>query len=672
MALRRLQATDGSELLVADGDEIAINSDALDVDVWTFDAAGAACSPSAMADALALYEGELLEGLHARSDVFEAWLTEERARLRNHACDLMHRLGDHYLETGAAEYAIKVYRRLLALDPFREKSHRALMEAYAKAGRRTTALEHYRACAEMLKRELNVAPDPETTQLFERIRHLPSDQPTPPTEHRHATAVSPEPKPETRRQGDPVPVSGSTRAGRSIPWLADAWRRVLSGATRPPDSGLARSRRIGRWSALAAGALLIVVAGLATWHPWRDQPDRPLSERPSIAVLPLRNLSGNPGDDYLGDAMADGIISGLSTISRIVVLASSSTLAYKGRTVTPQEVARQLGVMYVLEGSFQRRGDRLRVTVLLTQAKGNVLWSETYDPDANDIFTAEDDIIMKVITGLQVELTEGEQERLSLIRGTTNRQAWEYSGQGLHLLRNLNREDNVKARSLYELAVALDPKYAGALDGLAWTHLLDAQFGWSPSPEASVGQAVTLAQQALALDPNRDRTYALLGQLELIQGNFEQAIAYGEKSIALSPNGAENYALLAFTYSYSGEPKQAIYLIEQKAMKLSPLYPGYYLWILGRSYRLAGNHNRALQLFTDHLKVEPGSLVSAVEVVTTYGEAGRIVAARQATKRVLQIEPKFSLNKWARTLIYRDRAVAARELAALRNAGLPD
>jgi tetratricopeptide (TPR) repeat protein len=340
--------------------------------------------------------------------------------------------------------------------------------------------------------------------------------------------------------------------------------------------------------------------------------------------------------------------------------------------VPVQEVAQRLGVAYVLEGSFQRRADRLRVTVLLTHAEGKVLWSETYDLEASDIFAVQDDIILRVITGLQVKLTEGEQERLSLVHGTTNLKAWEHAGHALLLLRNLNREDNAKARKLYELAATLDPKYPGALDGLAWTHLLDAQFGWSPSPEASVGQALELAQRALELDPTRDRTFALLGQLALIQGDFKQAIAYGEKSISLSPSGAENYALLATTYTYSGQPEQAIDLIEHKAMKLSPLYPGYYLWILGRSYRLTANHIRALELFTEHLRVEPGSLVSAVELATTYGEIGRYIAARQAADRVLQIEPRFSLKNWARTLIYQDRAIAARELRALRNAGLPE
>jgi adenylate cyclase len=577
------------------------------------------------------------------------------------------------MDAGDFDEAIETGRKLIAIDPLREIAHRTLMWTYHLAGRRTASLQQFKACEEVLRRELDVSPDEETTRLFESIRGGQLRRPAT-REERVDEPATPVAGPRSAGTPPKMPVpSGVARkvappSRRLSRWLQPAVRQRAGDEAPPRGRGVLQYR----WLIIMTASLLVAASALLVWRPWGSPPDGSFSAKPSIAVLPLRNLSGSPRQDYFGDAVTEGIITALSRISKMFVVASSSTLAYKGRAASPQEVAKRLGVQYVLEGSFQRTANKLRVTVRLTNAEGTVIWSDRYDRVASDIFAVQDEIILRVITGLQIKLTEGEQERLSLVHGTANLKAWEYAGQALLLLRRLKREDNARARKLYEVAATLDPNYPGALDGLAWTHVLDARFGWSASAEASVGQAVKIAQKAYALDPNRPRTYALLGHLQLFKGDTKQAIAFGEKSIALSPSGAENYALLAITYSYSGQPERAIELIERKAMKLSPLYPGYYLWILGRSYRLVGDHKRAVRVFTEHLKREPGSLVSTVELVTTYGEMGRLIEARKAAKGVLQIEPRFSLKIWARTLIYKDRAIATRELRVLRRAGLPE
>ncbi|MCZ6862332.1 MAG: tetratricopeptide repeat protein, partial [Alphaproteobacteria bacterium] len=239
------------------------------------------------------------------------------------------------------------------------------------------------------------------------------------------------------------------------------------------------------------------------------------------------------------------------------------------------------------------------------------------------------------------------------------------------LLRRLELKDSARARELYTLATKLDPKYPGAWGGVAWTHLLAARFGWSTSPAASLSKAEELARKALELDANRPGTYILLGHIYLTKGDHDLAVTFGEKSVELSPSGAEALAILAVTYSYIGQPKRAIGLL-RKAMRLSPYYPGYYLWALGRAYRLTGDHGRAISAFTQHLKRDPGSLVSRVEIVTTHAELGRMAEAREAAKAVLRIAPNFSTRKWARSLTYKDRAVIEREIAALRKAGLPE
>ena len=663
---KELEAT-AAAIVITDGHEIALDREAVTVDVEEFERLAARDSRSALQDAASLYRGELLEGLSYRSELFGDWLSSERARLGELACDVLERLAALQMEAGDFDEAIETGRRLIAIDPLREIAHRTVMRAYHLAGRRTASLQQYKACEEVLRRELDVSPDPETTRLFEHIRGAQPERPAP----RAARADEPATPSVAGSQLAGPPPEKSVPSGMTQP--APAHKPVGDRARLQGRRDARRGALRNRWAMLMAASLLIAAAVLVVWQPWRSRPGGSFGDKPSIAVLPLRNLSGDPTLDYFGDAVAEGIITALSGVSEMFVIAASSTLAYKGRAASPQKVAERLGVQYVLEGSFQRTANGVRVVVRLADTlKGHVVWSDRFDREAKDIFAVQDAIVLKIITWLQVKLTEGEQERLSLVHGTANLKAWALAYKGLRLLRRVKREPNARARVLYRLALKEDPNYPGAWDGLAWTHLQDAWFGWSDSAKASFGQAVKFAQKLYALDPNRPRTYALRGILKLFERDTKQAIAFGEKSIALSPSGAENYALLAITYSYTGQPERSIELIERKAMKLSPLYPGYFLWIQGRSHRLVGNYDRAVRAFTRHLKREPGSLLSTVELVTTYGEMDRITAARRVARDVLRIDPRFSRNAWARTMIYKDRAIAEREKKALRQAGLPE
>jgi TolB-like protein/DNA-binding SARP family transcriptional activator len=675
LALKReIEEAGASPILVADGPDITLEAPNLTVDVEAFERLAVLDGRTELEEAASLYRGDLLEGLRSRSELFDDWLAGERARLSDLACSVLERLAARLSEAGDFDAAIETGRKLLAIDPLQEAAHRSLMWAYYMTGRRMAALQQYKSCEEVLQRELNISPDAETTRLFAEIRGLGPEQAAP--VQPAADEVPGEPIAKKEAVHPPRVRKGPLSGTQGELWAERAPAQSLPAALSRRKDRRTGPRGLSDFSdrRILTGLALLLVAGAALilWEPWRSRTDGPVGTRPSIAVLPLRNLSGDPEQDYFGDAVTEGIITALSRISRMFVVASSSTLAYRGRAINPQEVAQRLGVQYILEGSFQREAGKVRVTARLTNAEGTVLWSERYDRVASDIFAVQDEITLRIITGLQIKLTEGEQERLSLVHGTTNLKAWEYAGQALLLLRRLKREDNARARKLYELAITLDPNYPGAYDGLAWTHVLDARFGWSASAQASVAQAVKYAEKAYALDPSRPRTYALIGHLQLFKGDVKKAIAFGERSVELSPSGAENYALLAITYSYAGQPERAIKLVKGKAMKLSPLYPGYFLWVLGRSYRLIGEHERAIGIFSEHLKREPDALVSAVELVTTYGEMGRRPEASRAVRRVLEIEPGFSLKVWARTLIYQDRTIAARELQALRQAGLPD
>jgi adenylate cyclase len=284
------------------------------------------------------------------------------------------------------------------------------------------------------------------------------------------------------------------------------------------------------------------------------------------------NLSGDPDQGYLADGFTENIITALSNIPVMFVIARNSTFTYKGKPVKVQQVAEELGVRYVLEGSVRKAGDRIRITAQLIDAiKGHHLWAERYDRDLKDIFAIQDEITLKICNALQMELTSGEQARL-WHKGTKNLEAWGCIVKGNALFVRFAKGDNAKARDLYERAVKIDPKDAFAWTMLAWTHWVDAFLGYSESRADSFKRAVELAKKALSMDDTLSDVYALLGGISLFQRQYEKAIAAGEKSIALGPNSATSHVLFGYTMTYAGRFEEAIALIK-KGMRLTPHCP---------------------------------------------------------------------------------------------------
>ena len=303
--------------------------------------------------------------------------------------------------------------------------------------------------------------------------------------------------------------------------------------------------------------------------------------------------------------------------------------------------------------------------------EGRQLWAARYDREVKQVFAMQDEIIQEIVTALQVQMTEGEQERISFQHGTKNLDAWMMAGNGLKLLRRLTRRDNVRARGLYSQATNLDPDYPGAWAGLAWTHFLDARFGWTASPLDSLKRASELAQKAFMLDPTRPRTYALLGNLSLLNGDHDKGIELLEQGVELNPNGADVVALLALALTYAGDYQRSITLMN-RAMRLSPYYPAWYRWSLGRAYRLAGQHGEALAWLKARPGDEPPPLIQRVELVATYSHTGSMIKARAEAAVILKDFPRFSVRLWTRWPPYEDPSEAEREVRALVQAGLPE
>jgi adenylate cyclase len=282
----------------------------------------------------------------------------------------------------------------------------------------------------------------------------------------------------------------------------------------------------------------------------------PLPDKPSLAVLPFTNMSGDPEQEYFSDGITDDLITDISKISGLSVKARNSVFTYKGKAIKVEEIRRELEVRYILEGSVRRIGDRLRINVQLVDATTDThLWADRYDREWKDIFALQDEIRTQIILALKVRLTPEEHERFRHAP-TDNLEAYDLYLRGLATYGRFTQEGNAQARQLFERAIALDPEYAGAYTYLGWTYWIDWNWEWSSRPQA-LERAVAAAQRAVALNDSLAGAHALLGAVYLLKGQYEEGIAEMERAIALDPNSAEAYVPLAEPLDFVKRPEAA-------------------------------------------------------------------------------------------------------------------
>ena len=400
-----------------------------------------------------------------------------------------------------------------------------------------------------------------------------------------------------------------------------------------------------------------------------DKSPLPLPDKPSIAVLPFTNMSDDPKQEYFSDGITEDIITALSKVPNLFVIARNSTFTYKGKPVKVQQVMRELGVRYVLEGSVQKSAEKLRITAQLVDAKsGHHLWADRYDREMKDIFALQDEITIKVLTAMQVKLTEGKAARV-YGRGTKNLEAYIMVLQGREYAQRFNREGNALAQKMFEESIALDPEYAMAYWRLSATHLMDLIIGSTNSPQQSLEQAEDLAYKALDLDGAFAEAHALLGRIYLTKEQYEKAIEEGERALTLDPNSYIAQYALAFTLSYSGRAQEAIALYK-KAIRVNPIPPSSLLTMLGSAYRSAGRYEEAISTYKKGLHINPSDMFAHLGLASVYSLLGRKKDARDEATEVLKIDPKFSLINMAKQIPYKDTADRERLIEALRKAGL--
>jgi len=464
--------------------------------------------------------------------------------------------------------------------------------------------------------------------------------------------------------------------------------RVYRVLMEPEAAGkvIGEKRFLGRISRKVAVSAIIILAifagGLIGWNIYLQKTKKvepaslekiafPLPDKPSIAVLPFDNLTGDPQQEYFSDGMTEEIITALSKVPYLFVIARNSTFSYKGKPVKIRQVAEELGVRYVLEGSVRRAGDRVRVTAQLIDAiKGHHLWAERYERELKDTFTLQDEITGNILSALDVKLTRGKQATIRR-KGTDNLEAYLKILQARWYSDNRTKEGYFQARQLAEEAMALDPEYASAYIILAFCHIREVFFGWSKSPKESLEQALELAQKAISLDESSPSCYVLLSSIYMFKKQYEKAIAEGERAIALDPNGADAYSQLGTVLQMVGRQQEAIAPLE-KAIRINPMAPSIYFRRLGTAYRDIGRYEDAIVQLKKAINLSPDSLYPHSALAATYSLAGRDEEARAEVSEVLRIQPKISLESLSKRVAYKNKADIDRLIDALRKAGLPE
>jgi adenylate cyclase len=344
-------------------------------------------------------------------------------------------------------------------------------------------------------------------------------------------------------------------------------------------------------------------------------------------------MSGDPKYEFLSDGITEEVITALSRSRDLFVIARNSTFTYKGKSVKVKQVREELGVRYVLEGSIRCEANRVRISAQFIDAlTGYHLWAERYDRDMKQILALQEEIALKVLTGLQ-KLQKDDARIMS--RRAKNLDAYLKAMEGRERFHRQTIEDNVVARKLLEEAIALDPDYARAYVLLAATYNMDVQYGTAKSPKESWGQAIKLTQKAIALDPSDGRARAYVSMLYAMVRQWDKGFPEVERALALEPDSPDVLLSAGNFFMFVGNYEEAIKLME-KAIRLNPFAHAVYLYNLSGAYRMAGRYEEA-----------------------------RAVAAE-----VLKINPKFSLERYARILPLKDQLYIDRTIDALRKAGL--
>lgn len=463
---------------------------------------------------------------------------------------------------------------------------------------------------------------------------------------------------------------------KNIPQPVHAYRVLLNG-----ENAKNVARRSRRGPTLIALALIIVVAagaGLWRFSPWSGGVEQPgpnvitPSDKPSIAVLPFTNMSNDAEQEYFSDGVTEDLITDLSRISGLFVIARNTVFTYKGRAVDVKQVSSELGVRYVLEGSVRKSGNRVRINAQLIDARtGGHVWADRFDRELGDIFALQDDVTKKIVTALALELTTDEQARLKISEDETSPEVYDLYLRGVEALRRYTPESIVEARTYFLKALSLDPDYARGYAAVAFTYTASGIFFRSENVDEAVAEALRYGRRSLELDDTLPQGHFSMAVALLRYGRHDEALAAARNAIKYDPNYADGYAAHANVLFYSGDgegTEQAI----RKAMRLNPRYSAPYIELLGRAYFMMGRYDEATGPLRDCISRDPAALTCHAYLAAVYGLNGQIEEARWEAEEIMGLEPDYSLKTDVVAMQFLNPEDRERYQSGLRRAGIPE
>jgi adenylate cyclase len=467
---------------------------------------------------------------------------------------------------------------------------------------------------------------------------------------------------------------------KNIPKPVPVYRIITDPKAAGKVIGKARTRsRRWQWTAVAAVVLVIGTAIVAIWNfyfrsaPTHEtagivpKPAIPLAERASIAVLPFKNLSGDPEQEYFSDGITNDIITDLSKFREMFVIASNTVFTYKGKPLKIKDVSRDLRVQYVLEGSVQKAGNKVRINAQLIDAtKGHHLWAERYDRDLDDLFTVQDEIVQTIVMKLAIKVDAAERAR-AMRKDTDNLEAYDYVMRGEEFLYRGTRSANIKAKELFKNAIELDSGYALAYTALGWSYYLGAINGWTEFPQQAIEKALGFGQKALSIGEPDAFTHALLGSGYLRLGKYDLAISELQRAIELNPNDALSHLRLGTVMLYAGQTDEAIQML-QTGLRFDPYSELDHYWHLGLAFYLKGKYEDATRTLEQALSFAPNFAWNHIALAAAYAQAGRSEDAKRSAESAKKLHPFFDVE--SSFTLFRNPADRNEFHEGLRKAGL--
>jgi adenylate cyclase len=403
----------------------------------------------------------------------------------------------------------------------------------------------------------------------------------------------------------------------------------------------------------------------------KPAPRPALPDKPSIAVLPFANMSGDAEQEYFADGISEDIITALSKLPQLFVIARNSSFTFKGRNVHIGEVGKTLGVRYVLEGSVRKSGARLRITAQLIDAStsGHV-WAERFDRELTDIFAVQDDVTAQIVSALALNLSAGDRQSIAADH-TDNLEAHDCFLRGRELFWRLATEANRDAQPLLRRAIELDPRFAPAYAFLAAAFAVEYANDWSASPARTLEEAETTARQAVRLDERYPYALWALSIACFWARRYDEAVSVAEKVIAFNPSFAEGHHNLGIILHYVGRSGEALKCYE-RAMALDPYFPGMWLHFQAQAAYHLGRYREAVGLLKRRILRNPETDASRALLAASYGQMGRIEEAREAWRELLRVNPTYSVEQRRKVLRYKNPEDFERFVEGLRKAGLPE